>query len=414
MKEFTGRYLLLCLLLFTFGLVIIPHGGHEWDMRCWARWAEYISGNGLGNVYESGSDYPPVVYYLLVAYNAFLGNPEKTYQRVYYLKYAALLFHFISGFVLALLIKKKGDSPERMIYLVLFYLLNIAVLYNTVIWGQFDVIQTCLVFTSCYFAYRQQVVPSLIFLVIAINFKIQAAIFFPAIGLMLLPVLSRSFSLKNFGTWIGVILSTQLLLLSPFIASGSLNRVWTITTESFGKYPFVSMNAFNVWDLILSGNLIEIPDRLIAHGLSYKNWGLLMFFTTSAVALFPLLRTVYNTIRQKSAVQVPLEMFLLTCGIIPLLFFYFNTQMHERYSHSACIFLVAHALYTKKPWMAVIGCLAYILNLELVLKFMGLENYDTWYFNRTFISILFLSTIMLALLTLYFPAKNKSRLQSFG
>jgi hypothetical protein len=55
----------------------------------------------------------------------------------------------------------------------------------------------------------------------------------------------------------------------------------------------------------------------------------------------------------------------------------------------------------------VLASLAYFLNLEDVLKFMELPNYGTLIFNRDFISILFLITLLYLFINLYTVTNKK-------
>ncbi|MFV0530737.1 MAG: hypothetical protein ACK5MD_04795 [Flavobacteriales bacterium] len=386
----------------------MPHNGFDSDIRYWGNWAVYIFENGLGNIYRSDTDYLPLFHYILKIFGVFQESIEKIWNNIHYLKSITLLFHFITGFFLISLIKKKGSTPDNMIISVLFYLLNIAILYNTVIWGQVDGILTCFAFIACYFAFKKKVLLSLVFTVLAINFKLQAIIFLPVVGFMLLPVVISTFSIKKILQWILIPVFLQIIILLPFILSGTLDKLWLVVTGSVGRYPLVSLNAYNIWDFILSGDLMTVLDSKTFIGFSYKQWGLLMFFGTSGIALFPLLKSGYLSIRRKTDFNFPIEKFLLLCGIIPLLFFYFNTQMHERYSHPAFVFLIAYSLYTKKPFISIIGCLAYLLNLEGVLRFMHLPNYETLVFNRDFISSLYLLTIFTIYIELFeIKFKNK-------
>lgn len=92
---------------------------------------------------------------------------------------------------------------------------------------------------------------------------------------------------------------------------------------------------------------------------------------------------------------------MLIASLIPLLFFYFNTQMHERYSHPAFIFLILYAVIQNKPLPSIIGCLAYLLNLDAVLKSIVFQNYGVFIFSREFISALYLITIIWLYILLY-------------
>jgi len=390
-------------MLFTFCFMTVPHDGHAWDMNCWRVWADYIFINGLGNIYNSGTDYLPLFHYILKAFGNIQGSIKSIDDNIYYLKLITLIFDFILGFFIALTIKKKENTWDNVLLnTILFYLLNLPILYNTIIWGQVDAILTCFIFISCYFAFKKRILLSLIFIIFAINFKLQAIIFLPIIGLMILPVIVSTFSTKNLAKWVLLPLLLQLLIILPFIIAKTTDNLWYTVTNSVGKYPQVSMNAYNIWDLFLPGkDLRAMTDRDLFMKMSFNHWGLLMFFISSGIALFPLTKYVYLSLVRNREWDIPLEIFLITCTLIPLLFFYFNTQMHERYSHPTFAFLITYALYKKRPIVAAIGCLAYFLNLEGVLHYLQLYNYKTLVFNRTFISSLFLLTIILLTINLF-------------
>lgn len=341
------------------------------------------------------------------------GDAGKIRDMIHYLKLITLVFDFIIGFFIALMIKRQEMNWEKILLnVIIFYLLNIAILYNSIVWNQVDSILTCFAFISCYFAFKKRITLSLVFLILAINFKLQAIIFVPIIGLLLLPVAVSTFSVMRLAQWLLVPCLLQLLIVLPFLMAGTGEKLLDVVFNSVGKYPKVSMNAYNIWDIFLPGaNLIEMNDSEIFIGATYKTWGLCMFFISSAIALFPLAKRALLAIIKKKEFTISLEKFLLTCSLIPLLFFFFNSQMHERYSHPAFAFLVTYALYTKKPFVAIIGCLAYLLNLEGVLRALGLHLYNrALIFDRTFIACLFLLVIVLLYADLYdlsFKRKRK-------
>lgn len=394
-------YAPLCTLIWLACVFLMPETGHVGDNAIWVHWCSYIFAHGLGHVYESGTDYPPLFHYLLWFFGKIQGSPEAIIAHIRFFRLITLCFHFISGFVLVKLMLKAGRSIEKAVLLSFFYLLNIAVLYNTLIWGQLDAILTSLVFLSFYFAWKKRITPSLILLVLALNFKIQAIIFVPVIGLVLLPVAVESFSIKKLGSWVSAPLTVQLLILIPFISTGQVGEIGRVIVESFSKYPFVNMNAFNVWELVVPGHPGEILDKEIVAGLSYKTWGLLAFFTSSFVALFPLLRAVWGGIFGGEKRNFPAENILLIGALIPLLFFFLNTQMHERYAHPALVFLIGYALISRNYGPAILGSIAYLLNLDSVFRVLEFQNYGVFIFNKEFIAILFLATIIWLYVLLY-------------
>ncbi len=398
MNDFTKRYFWLCVLIFAFCFVALPRAGHEFDQICWRNWSKAIFQDGIGNIYNTKTDYLPLYHYVLKFFSWLKESPDRIDREIHHLKLFTLLFHFLNGFFLVKLIKKTSQDWNEMLYLVLFYVLNAAVLYNTVIWGQVDEILTFLIFISCYCAYKERILASLIFATLALNLKLQAIIFLPVIGLLLLPKALKVISFKKVILWLFVIVCIQLVIIFPFIVSGTVDKLWAVVVGSVGKYPIVSISAFNIWEFLLPNQSAQVPDSSTTLGISYKSWGLLMFFSASALALFPLLKATFTAIAKRQNFYFPLDKLLLTGAIIPLLFFYLNTQMHERYSHPALIFLIGYSIYTMRPLVSIIVCFAYFLNLESIFFFLGLNNYKTLIFDHRFISGLYLT----ALVCLYF------------
>lgn len=407
--EFIKKLIPLYILFFLFCCLIVPQQGHPYDLYCWRNWTKFIFSNGLQNIYESDTDYLPLYFYALKIFGLLQGNVESIDKNIHYLKLITLLFHFIGGFFLMLWIKEKNWNSTKMTIYLLYYLLNIAILYNTIIWGQIDEILAVLVLITCYFSFKQNVHLALIFFVLSINLKLQAIIFLPIVGLSLLPAVISVFSFRRIIAYIFTTLLVQTVIILPFILSGTYLEIWKVIKGSMGKYPFVSMNAYNFWEFLLQGNLIHLLDSNKIIGISYKVWGLFFFTSTSGLALFPLMKSVYLSIQSKVQLHFPLEKYLLLCGVIPLLFFYFNTQMHERYSHPTLIFLIAYSLYTRKLFVSIIVTFAYFLNLEGVLQFLNFSNYESLVFSKDFISFLYLSSIIYIYFQL-FNIKFKSTL----
>lgn len=401
MNTITQKYVTLCVLMLSIFLMVLPVGGHEFDTYCWRQWSKEIFANGIGGIYNGTTDYLPLYLYILKLYGLLAGSIEEIDKNIHYLKIISLLFHFLLGYFLIRWVKKNNDSDSDLLFKSLFYVLNFAILYNSIVWNQVDIILSSLVFLSCYFGYKKRVILSLMFFVAAINFKLHAIIFIPVIGLILLPNIIKFCSLKNMLNWVLTPLILQLIILFPFLISGTLKDLMNVVTNSVGKYPFVSMNAYNVWDFLLPGDLMQISDKQTFIGVSYKNWGLIMFFSTSGLALLPLMKQTYIAIKSNKLLNLKQADFLLICTIIPLLFFYFNTQMHERYSHIAITFLIAYALYTNKLWYLFIGSFAYFANLESVLKFMHFNNYENVIFDRDLISFIFFLLIVFLYIDLF-------------
>jgi Gpi18-like mannosyltransferase len=384
------------ILLFLVYFFLMPRTGHEYDMWCWQQWSKHDITYGFSNAYkESGSDYLPLFHYFLYAFGKFQGTIENIEKNRHYIKIFPMIFDFIGGFFLVKLIQDKYKDKFRTFFYSLFLFLNIAYFYNSIIWGQVDGMMTAFIFIAFFYSIKEKVLPALIMMILALNFKVQSIIFLPLFGLILLPAIIKKFSWKNLSAWLLIPLLIQLLILWPFLITNNFDKVWAIVINSVGKYPEVSMNAYNMWYWLIPGDLRTIHDTGIYLGLTYKNWGLLVFFAVSFVTLFPLIKDVYSILVRKSKEKISPEKIMLTAALLPLVFFFFNTEMHERYSHPAILFIAAYSLLTKRFLPYIFVSAAYLLNMEGVLKYLQLHKYSTLIFDPRFVALLFLITIVL-------------------
>jgi Gpi18-like mannosyltransferase len=283
-------------------------------------------------------------------------------------------------YLAAVFLSKRNISREA----TFFILFNIAYLYNTMVWGQADSIHTTLVFASFIFCFRGNAVLSWILFLLAVNMKLQAIVFFPhLLFLSALFVKNKRDVLAGFG----LAALTQIAILLPFILEGTLNEVLKNTSELIGYFPVTSQGAFNIWHLLLDKDPITVPDHNVFLGMTYRTWGLLLFFLFSAFFLLPVFRVLARSGQQSGIHSIGI--FFLSCSLTALFFFYFNTEMHERYVHPAILFAGLHAIIFRSYPYYILLSAAYTLNLEkIMLKYLSV-NHNTLIFDRQFIALVF-------------------------
>jgi Gpi18-like mannosyltransferase len=364
-------------------LLIMPNFGHAWDCACWGMWATRMNSNGLASAYTEGStvNYLPLYLYVLRAY-AWLVGTEHIYPYIYTLKIVTLLFDVGS----AMIISSYFKHQKRAWQYVVFTLLNIGFIYNTLIWNQVDGIWSFFVLAAFTMGYRKHLSGSMLLFILAVNVKLQAIIFLPLLGLMWLPLCNW----RNLTKALLISIGVQLLILAPFIAAGVAGNITDVISGSVDYYQSVSMNAFNFWYLVLDGDLMFVKDDILIGGLiTYKQAGLLMFFSFSFLVLLPIIKDTWRVIVKKQLTQLRLSQWIWSMTLIPLIFFYFNTQMHERYIHPAIGFATLLAFSTRQfgPWLLM--SIAYALSLESICKFLELNNYGTLIFHPDFLAGLY-------------------------
>lgn len=377
------------------------------DLDFWRLWSTYIFNNGLQNAYQSTTDYPPGYQYVLYIYTLLQSDQNGVSTNIYYLKFFTLLFHVLNSYLLFWLFKKQ---PHEAFYASLVYLFNFSILYNGIVWGQVDDIFTCFVFIAFIASYQARILPALLSFLLAINFKLQAIIFAPPLFLLLLPVLRSRISPANLLKWVLIPLMMQVALILPFALNGDTHRILEVILHSGNRYPIVSASAYNFWCLMMEVNPYLVDDSLpFIASMSYKTAGLLLFFFFSFAALWP---SLIAALKVPAGTPQPhpfnLRKGLITMGLIPLVFFFFNTEMHERYSHPALIFLFCYGFRSKRYLPFVLASGAYFLNLEDVLHWLSLKNYNTFIFSRDFIATLYLLAILHLFYDLYFIKRENN------
>lgn len=392
-----GPYALPYLLLLALLVLLLPAAGYRADSWLWVRWAQYSRAHGLGNVYAlHGNNYNPLYHYLLALFGQLAGSPAAIAAHWYRLKLLTLPFD-VGG---ALLAASLARTDRRRFLASLLLLLNLGYLYNTLIWGQVDAIYTGLVFGATLLALRGRAAWSAALYVLALTAKLQALIFLPPLLLLWLPLWYRS-PRQLLWSALAATLTLALVLL-PFAVGGSrsyLDVILRINRQSVGYYPFLSMQAFNWWQLMADGPLMRTVDTGLWHGLTYRHWGMLLFAAAATAVLLPLLlHAARATLRRQ-----PLDraLMLLSFGLVPLVFCFFNTQMHERYWHAAVLFLAAYAFSSGRYALLGLTSLAYLLNLEAVMGYLELARWAPLLLRPELIAGLFGLSIGLGLGELY-------------
>lgn len=394
-----GKQAAVYLNLFLTLVVLACRAGFAPDVAFWTRWAAFMLEHGLGNAYQDASNnYPPLFNYFLFAYAKLASTPEKIVLNAHFIKVFVLPFDF-AGALLAAWTFAPGNRDQRFTASLLL-LANLAFVYNTVAWEQVDGLFSALVFGAVVLALRERAAWSAVLYVLALNAKTQAIIFLPPLLLLWAPLWWRTPRAGLAAA--GSAVATQVLVLAPFAWGGdpnSLSRIGAVVAGGVDFYPYVSMNAHNWWQAAFEGGTSDAGRYA---GLSYKHWGLLGFVAASAAALLPLARAAGRKLAQRRAFgpadYAPL---LLSLGLLPVAFAYFNTQMHERYWHAALLFLASYGFLTGRYWLYGVFSLAYLLNLEAVLRYLGLKKYSVAVFSAPLGASLFTLVLVLGLVQLY-------------
>ncbi len=403
-SELRKYWLVMASMLYLAYISMMWKWGLHGDMTYWLNWSKQIYQHGFSSVYDNDCNYLPAYLYFLYFHTKIQGNLTDIQDNLYTIKYYTFIFDMLGAFAAVWFVK---DEIKR-IFFFLILLLNVAYIYNTVMWAQVDAIFTFFGFAAIIAALERKTILSFLFLWIALNFKLQALVFIPVVGLLLLPqVLSKTgFKKALIAFFTGVIL--QSIVLMPFILKGNLHQVFDVITDSVGHFPYPTVGAFNLWSLVLPNVSIEgmykLSDSLKVGFLSYQQIGNLLFFIMTFFAVFPLMKYLFRKYVVRDAISFQLQNVFLTAALIALNFYFFNTQMHERYAHPAIISIAAFTFISKKIFPFILASVAYFLNLERNCWYLNLHNetyMNSFIFNPKLVASLYLILIGMLFYLLY-------------
>ena len=352
---------LVLFIYYIFIAFIAPQTAHHDLKGFFLPWIKSFLETGVQNVYKNPLiNYPPITIYVLYGFGYISQLLHLSLDStIVYLRQVVFLFD-LGTFYFFIKIMQRFKLP---LFTIIFFFCNVALIYNTIFWAQLDAIYTFFVVFSVYCVVTRRPLLSSFALVCALASKPQAFIFIPVIGLLLLPYFVKDKKLILYAFLIGLV--TLLVLFFPYLYYGTLADYFQIIKKTTDYYPFVSMFAYNYWLLLFGIDKIShIPDLDKFFGVSYRVWGLGMFALWNIALLFPVFTVVKSHWKHRRAfTHLEWQVVFLALTQIALAFFFFSTQMHERYAHAAIVFAAIFALVSRRYYMYAVLSIAYLVNL---------------------------------------------------
>jgi len=381
--------------LFIVLLLMVPLS-HHYDLDLFLKWGLHNYQYGISKIYiDSNTDYMPITHYLLYFFVSIQSDLSRLDITLPLFKLIFTAIEFVFALLLLRFLKIKAD----WIFYFLIIVLNPAFFYNSYVWGQVDSLYSFVVIISLYLGYKNKIPAAFGIMAFALLCKFQAIFYIPILGLIALPhFINRP---------ITIFWSALSIIVVLFIFTAPLENPFAIIDimkNSVDRYPFPTVNAFNIWFLFESKpalmDLGAIKDTDPFLGLNYKIYGYILFFTASFFALLPLLKKTWRNILTKNY-SFSYELIALSGALVALNFFYFLTQMHERYCHTCIFFIIIYCFSKKKYLIYTLFSYAYLANLVHIYNFFKFENVGTFVFHPILISILFGTVLILLFKEIY-------------
>lgn len=376
----------------AFGTVIrllyaYHYPGFEWDIVCFAKWADALLIDGAGNFYISDmyTDYPPGYLYVLGILSAikhFFGLTSYTKMHIMVLKLPAIICDILTCGLIYKEAKEQLKDEEKALLAMSVYLFNPAVILNSSVWGQVDSVYTLCVLLMCIFLTKKKMFFAYAVYGIGLLIKPQMMIFTPVLLIGILDnVFLHDFSikkvLKNLGQGLLVIAGMFVLIL-PF----GVQSVMTQYMDTLGTYPLSSVNAYNFWCL-LGLNLESLENTFFF--LTIDTWTMITIVLTVAFSYLIYIKNEKNTGK-----------YPLISAFVIMTIYMFTGQMHERYLYPAMVLLLLYYLYKpcKSTKIVYAGItILHALNTGYVLSTYTAENQVSMSPFMVLISLLFLITL---------------------
>jgi len=361
-----GVILFLFTLAFLLRLLLVPNPGFEADVSFWKSWGLATADYGIvEGIKLTNNNYPTPFAYTLGfmvklyslfrdphTFNEFWQNTNLTFLAI------SKLFPILADFGIAALILWIGNNAKRLgfpplppfLYVVLsaLYLFNPVSLMDGALWGQVDSLGVLIFLIAFLFSLKRQPFWAGAVFLLAVMTKLQNIIYGPLLFLFIWHVTGPDGLARASA---GALLALFGLNIEFFL-SRNMDRVISSLTTNYDYFPWMSLNAFNLWWIVSGAHGMQVSDKIAVFGITNaKTVGLLLF---SSFHLFSLPRLFLtspphgvNRIAAATLITTS-KTFIESLITVNASFFLFMTQSHERYAFPLSIFLLLWAPF----WIA--------------------------------------------------------------
>ncbi len=377
-KVFIPLLLLLGVCIRFYGLTT---RAQPYDIATYQAWANHLLSVGPKSFFGSiWSDYMPLPI-LTFSLPLLISNITNLDFTLVFKAFHTLIELVITQAIFSL--SRKKLSKYLMVTFLLF--LSPALIGITSYWGQVDAIPSLLSLLSLIILVNHDQLTFKQSFVSAVLYGLAVA--YKPIMLLISPVL-WIVAIKKKKSWQFPLYSgtTFFLTALPFVHApwGVIMFMWERAIEQAGTYPYLSINAWNLWTI--RGNTAWVPDDLSVLGITGHTLGLFLFFTLTLIAFRNWYKQSFN----------PSLSYQLS-ALILILFYTFTTRMHERHLLFGLPFLALSISQTPKMlWYYLILTMGYSLNLYGA--FYWVINSQTWPFPAWVIAAISLATLIAAIL----------------
>ena len=315
--------------------------GYSPDINLFSAWAIDLYQRGPSAFYRAGyfADYPPGYMYLLWCIGAIVQNLHLAFATPVFLmvlKLPAILADVWVAWWLFRWGDPQHDRGSARVAAVLWLTNPLAILTSSV-WGQVDILFTLVLLLSLVAFERAQFSRAAAWYALAILLKPQALLLAPLGVIALLRMPTWRIRCQSVGGFIVV----AVVLILPFAwQQSSPWWIFSLYGGTFGSYPYLSLNAFNLYAL-LNANWLPLATTFLGVGVGTWAW---------LLVICSLLPVLYCTWRSHMPGR-----YLWAAAAIVTVFFVLGPKMHERYLFPAALLTLVSWLWLQDRRLLLIA-----------------------------------------------------------
>ncbi|OGG33086.1 hypothetical protein A3I80_01745 [Candidatus Gottesmanbacteria bacterium RIFCSPLOWO2_02_FULL_40_10] len=328
-------------------IILVGNPGFEADISFWKSWGLAAIDHGIvWTSLNTNINYPPgfiYVLWLMAKIYSVFADPRDYFNfwqlNNFWFLFASKSVAIAADMAIACLIfwffsrKEKlkilGSSLKNFTVLPLIlasvFYLNPVVIIDSALWGQVESLGLLFTLTAIVLLfYKKPLLATLIFAV-GPMLKLQNIIFIPIYFIFLW----RYFGYKTVIKGIAIFTLIFFIVVLPFVLEKQMNQVLFLLTVNSDYFPWMSLNAHNLWWIVAGAKGMTTTDKVTVLGIiNAKKLGLLLFSSSYLIAC--LLTFLKPTARN----------FILSLTFAIFSFFLLSTQSHERYSYPIVVLLL--------------------------------------------------------------------------
>jgi Gpi18-like mannosyltransferase len=342
-------------------IIFIPNPGFEADISFWKSWglAQYDHGI-VWSIENTNNNYPTAFAYVLGLmtrtyslfadphnFHEFWSNTNLIFLTI--AKIPAVLADFAIFFIMYWFGKKatKYGFPDMPLYLYVIaavaFLFNPITIMDSAWWGQVDSVGVFVFLLAFILVIKRMPYLAGLVYMASMMTKLQNMVYGPLFFILLWQLTGYKGLIKGVAGAMTGFIGFNF----EFLLARKMGLVFESLTVNYDYFPFMSLNAYNLWWIVAKTNGMHMLDKFTMIGMTNaKTLGLYMFSSMYILAVILMVKETFIPMYKKPVglikpqdTQNILFGFFTAMILVACAFFLFQTESHDRYAFPVVAFL---------------------------------------------------------------------------